>query len=294
MYVKHTKNSILSKKYLVIVILLTTLCIIEIFVSIILQSIIYNKSLEKTEQARLLTASTIKVIFETKEAKRKEPVYILLPNANKFKAIIEDYSLPNSIWALVNKTNSIPTDYIPESLVIPDVATRLDKSNDERSVRSDIAPAVVELFSAAKNDGYELMIGSGYRSAALQSIYFYSLANTVGEVQANISIARPGESEHQTGLAIDISTISYECYLDNCFEYTNGGQWLANNAHKYGFILRYPKNKTDITGYMYESWHFRYVGIDLATALYQSELTLEEAWPYLEKALITLKNNGAI
>jgi len=225
---------------------------------------------------------------------KKRPVYISLPGTDKITALVDDYSSADSLWAVVSKTHSISEDYIPQPLTIPDVATRTDKSNDERSVRSDIAQVVVDMFTAAKADGYELMIGSGYRSAALQSIYFNSLANSVGDDAANQSVARPGESEHQTGLAIDISTLSYECYLDNCFAYTDGGQWLAKNSYKYGFILRYPEDKTDITGYRYESWHFRYVGVDLATALYQSGLTLDEAWPYLQTAQETLIKNGTI
>lgn len=227
-------------------------------------------------------------------SRKNRPVYINLPGADQITALVDDYTSVDSIWAVVSKTHSISEDYIPESLVIPDVSTRTDKSNDERSVRTDIVKAIVDMFAAAKSDGYELMIGSGYRPAALQSIYFNSLANSVGDEAANQSVARPGESEHQTGLAIDISTVSYECYLDNCFAYTSGGQWLAKNSYKYGFVLRYPEDKTDITGYRYESWHFRYVGIDLATALYQSNLTLDEAWPYLQDAQETLKKNGAI
>jgi zinc D-Ala-D-Ala carboxypeptidase len=229
-----------------------------------------------------------------REAIKRRPVYIELPGAEKIQAIVDDYEDPASIWVLVSKSHPIPEDYAPSDIVIPDVLTRLDKSNNERSVRSDISQAVVELFEAAKNDGFELLIGSGYRPASLQSIYFYSLANSIGEVAANKVIARPGQSEHQTGLAIDISTASYECYLDNCFAYTSGGEWLMKNAYKYGFILRYPEGKEGVTGYMYESWHYRYVGKDLAGAIYQSGLTLDEAWPYMIEALATLKKNRAI
>lgn len=227
-------------------------------------------------------------------SRKNRPVYINLPGADQIRALVDDYTSTDSIWGIVSKTHPISKDYIPESLVIPNVSTRTDKSDSERSVRSDIAQSVVDMFTAAKADGYELMIGSGYRSATLQSVYFNSLASSIGDEAANQSVARPGESEHQTGLAIDISTVSYECYLDNCFAYTSGGQWLAKNSYKYGFILRYPEDKTDITGYRYESWHFRYVGIDLATALHQSNLTLDEAWPYLQAAQETLKKNGAI
>jgi D-alanyl-D-alanine carboxypeptidase len=150
------------------------------------------------------------------------------------------------------------------------------------------------MFAQALTDGYSLMLGSGYRSSNLQQIYFSSSAGSIGEDAANKYIARPGQSEHQTGLAVDISTVSRQCYLDECFADTSDGQWLFENSYKYGFILRYPEDKVALTGYQYEPWHYRYVGIDLATALYNSNLTLDEAWPYLETALNTLIENGAI
>ena len=156
------------------------------------------------------------------------------------------------------------------------------------------AAALKLMFDDAKASGYDLMIGSGYRSASLQDTYFNSLAASVGDVAANQSIAKPGQSEHQTGLSVDISGTNMNCYIDTCFADTDEGKWLASNSYKYGFILRFPSDKVDITGYRYEPWHFRYVGVDLATAIYQSKLTLEEAWPYLEKAQTTLKSNGAL
>lgn len=245
-----------------------------------------------TQQAEEMSTNSFgKLLLE---AIKKRPVYIELPGADKIQAIVDDYESTTSIWSLVNKTHALAVDYIPNNLKIPDVSTRTDKSTDERSVRADIEPALIEMFTAAKEYGYDLMIGSGYRSATQQAIYFNSLASAIGETAANISIAYPGQSEHQTGLATDISYVSRECYLDDCFAYTNGGEWLANNSYKYGFILRYPSGKEDITGYRYESWHFRYVGVDLATALYQSKLTLDEAWPYMLEALNTLKQHRAI
>lgn len=246
-------------------------------------------------QLRLGAVSDLAVkTAKAKEAKKNEPVYINLPGAGQIRAIVDDYSLPNSVWGLVSKTHSISNDYIPMSLKIPVVATRTDKSSDERSVRQEIETQLIAMFSAASTAGYKLMIGSGYRSADLQATYFNSLARSVGEYIANQSIARPGQSEHQTGLAIDISTVTMQCYLDDCFANTGDGLWLADNSYKFGFILRYPKNKESITGYRYEPWHFRYVGVDLATALYESGLVFDEAWSYLEKADLKLKANGAI
>lgn len=252
---------------------------------------------QKEKQANNLIIATEKAIAKIaaiKEAKRKEPVYINLPNAKPVRAIIDDYTKTDSIWAIVSKTHPISIDYIPSSLKIPDIATRTDKSDSERSTRSDIETPLINMFTAAAAAGYNLMIGSGYRSAALQKIYFDSYASTAGEAAANQYIAYPGQSEHQTGLAVDISTISRNCYLSECFANTDDGLWLVDNAYKFGFILRYPKGKESITGYQYEPWHFRYVGIDLATALKDSGLTLDEAWSYLQAADKTLQQNGAI
>lgn len=249
---------------------------------------------EDNKQTVILQQIAIKTAESAKEAKKRQPVYITLPGAKPIKAIVEDSSLVGSIWIIVSKSHPISVDYIPKPIKIPDVKTRTDKSNDEQSVRSTIETPLKNMFTAAMADGHDLMIGSGYRSAALQTVYFNNLASSVGETAANQAIARPGESEHQTGLVVDISTVSQYCYLSECFETTTDGLWLANNSHKYGFILRYPKGKEIITGYQYEPWHFRYVGIDLATALYESGLTLDEAWQYLVKADATLKQNGAI
>ena len=246
---------------------------------------------KQVENARILA---LKAAAVAKEAKKKEPVYITLPGGKPFRAIVEDYSIPGSLWLIISKTHPISVDYVPAGLKIPNVATRTDKSDAERSIRSDIEQPLINLFSAASTAGYQLMIGSGYRSAALQQIYYDSSVNSIGVEATNQSIATPGTSEHQTGLAFDISTVSRTCYLDSCFGTTNDGKWLADNAYQYGFILRYPSDKVSITGYQYEPWHFRYVGIDLATALHDSNLTLDEASPYLTKADTKLKQNGAI
>lgn len=138
------------------------------------------------------------------------------------------------------------------------------------------------------------MIGSAYRSAATQTDLFNSYVASAGYDEANMYSAHPGHSEHQTGLAVDISTTSQQCYLDECFIGTSDGQWLADNAYKFGFTLRYPKGKEAITGYNFEPWHYRYVGVALATALHQSGLTLEEAWPSMEQALATLRQHRAV
>lgn len=249
-----------------------------------------NYEKQQIEDTRLAREA----VLAAKEAKKHEAVYINLPGAAPVKAIVDDYHSITSIWSIVSKTHPISVDYVPSPIQIPNVAVRSDKSDAEKSVRTDIVSPTERMFGAALTEGYSLMIGSGYRSAALQKLYFDSLASSVGESVANQTIARSGQSEHQTGLAMDISTVSRQCYLDNCFASTADGQWLVNNSYKYGFILRYPEGKESITGYSYESWHFRYVGVELATAIHQSGLTFDEVWPYLETARNTLIQNGAI
>ena len=253
-----------------------------------------QQKLDKKQQEAAQQLQDAKNLAAAKEAKRLETVYISLPNTQPIKAMVSDYHQTDSIWMLVNKTNPIATIYAPVNLKIPNIYTNPEKGDEERSVRADIEQPLIDMFAAAQTAGYSLMIGSGYRSANLQSIYFNSLASSVGESAANQSIARPGQSEHQTGLAVDISTVARNCYLSDCFAETNDGIWLINNSYKFGFILRYPEGKESITEYNYEPWHFRYVGIDLAAALHESGLTLDEAWPYLETARNQLTTNEAI
>lgn len=228
------------------------------------------------------------------EAKKKEPVYIALPGADTLRAPAENYEDPSNVWTLVNKGRAISTDYTPSDLITASVSTRSNSTADEKRIRQIIDDPMTELFVAAQEQGHSLMIGSAYRSAATQNSLFNTYVARVGYEQADKYSAHPGYSEHQTGLAVDISTTSQQCYLSECFIGTADGQWLAENAYKYGFHLRYPKGKESITGYNFEPWHYRYVGIDLATALHQSGLTLDEVWPYMETALATLRANRAI
>lgn len=216
------------------------------------------------------------------------PVKIELPGTEPILALKDDYNNPASLWMVVSKSRSIPTDYKPGSLVLPKVLTRTDKTTEEQMVRETIAEPLKTMFDDAAKAGFQLMMASGYRSATLQQSYFDGYVRSSGLTAAQQYSAIPGQSEHQTGLAIDISTYGRECYLEACFLGTAAGQWLFANAHNYGFTLRYPEGKESITGYNFEPWHYRYVGNDLAKALKQSGLTLDEAWPYLEAALIKL------
>jgi len=120
------------------------------------------------------------------------------------------------------------------------------------------------------------MLASGYRSYSDQASVYSAYVSQSGVAQADTFSARPGHSEHQTGLAADIEPLSRTCEVEQCFENTKEGQWLAANSYKFGFVIRYQKNTQDLTGYEYEPWHVRYVGKYLALKLYRSGQTLEQ------------------
>ena len=253
------------------------------------EAIIAQNRQAANEIARIADARAAEV-----EAKKQEPVYITLPGADQLRAPVENYEDPTNIWTLVNKQRAIPETYVPPELIVTSVPTRSNSTADEKRVRQIIDSPLIQMFNAAQKQGHSLMIGSAYRSADTQRQLFNSYVAQSGAEEANKYSAHPGHSEHQTGLAVDISTVSQQCYLSECFIGTADGQWLSENAHTFGFHLRYPKGKESITGYNFEPWHYRYVGPELAAALYKSGLTLDEAWPYLETALATLRANGAI
>ena len=143
-------------------------------------------------------------------------------------------------------------------------------------IRADVAPAVQQMFSDASNAGHALLFASGYRSETLQTQLYNNYVQADGQEAADRYSARPGTSEHQTGLTFDVCLQNSLCNLEESFGHTPAGIWIAQNAHNYGFIIRYPSGKETITGYMYEPWHLRYVGVDLATKLANSGLTMEE------------------
>lgn len=209
---------------------------------------------------------------------------VKLPGANPFAWPTENVTVsdPASLWVIVSKTYPLADQhYTPTDLTKPAVAVRTDKPAEEQKLRAAAAHALEQLFAAANTAGHQLLLASGFRSYELQQTYFANYSRSYGETAANQFSARPGQSEHQTGWSVDISRADRQCYLDTCFGETEAGKWLVANAATYGFILRYPADKTATTQYQYEPWHFRYVGTDLAKALTTSGLTLDEARPYL-------------
>ncbi|WP_431809000.1 M15 family metallopeptidase [Lysinibacillus sphaericus] len=183
---------------------------------------------------------------------------------------------PESIIVLVNKKYSFPEGYEPKDLVYPDVAFIFKEKIDKRMMREEAAKYLEKMFNAAKKMNIHLAGVSAYRSSQTQATLFNNYVEKDGIEKAKTYSAAPGTSEHQSGLAIDVSGTNGSCAADDCFANTEESAWLEDNAHKYGYIIRFPKEKEHITGYQYEPWHIRYVGVNLATELYNKELTLEE------------------
>ncbi|MGI6630636.1 MAG: M15 family metallopeptidase [Bacillota bacterium] len=182
----------------------------------------------------------------------------------------------DSLLVLVNKKRNIPADYVPQNMVIPKVEFSFPGDSPKKYLREEAARALEELFQEAQNNKLTLFAVSGYRSYETQRKLFENKKKAIGEKAANMVSAYPGQSEHQTGLAMDITCSQASFSLVESFGETKEGIWVTENAHKYGFIIRYPKGKEEITGYSYEPWHIRYVGQEVANYLFEHNLTLDE------------------
>jgi D-alanyl-D-alanine carboxypeptidase len=191
-----------------------------------------------------------------------------------------------NLWMtrLVNSTSLLEDGYVPELVVVNSAGYKFD---------ARAAEDLNAMMQAARDAGLSPMICSAYRSWERQNTLFdkqvvkqqnTGLPYEEAYEKAKTVVAFPGTSEHQTGLAMDISCKEIDYKLITYFERTKEGVWLKNNAHNYGFILRYPKGKEYLTGYNYESWHYRYLGRDMAKKVYESGLTYDEYYAfYIEK-----------
>ncbi|MFS0722873.1 D-alanyl-D-alanine carboxypeptidase family protein [Paenibacillus sp. 1P07SE] len=180
-----------------------------------------------------------------------------------------------SMLVLVNKERRLPSDYTPPDLVVPDVPFSFSGDHPKKQLRQPAARALERLFARAETEGIELKAVSGYRSYATQQAIFERNARDKGEAEANRTSAYPGESEHQTGLAMDVSSGSVNYGLVKSFGQTKEGKWLSEHAHEFGFIIRYGEGQEEETGYAYEPWHLRFVGVDAATRIVEKDFILE-------------------
>ncbi len=184
---------------------------------------------------------------------------------------------PGSIWWIVNKQRAAGASYAPTDLVVPNVPVRPSAGADERKLRKEAAGGLEALVAAAKKENINLMLASGYRSYQTQVTVYNNEVKQYGQAKADTQSAKPGYSEHQTGLAMDVEDGARKCEVSDCFGTLPEGKWVAANAYKYGFIVRYTPGKESITGYRAEPWHIRYICTELSNEMHKQNIsTLEE------------------
>ncbi|MFK0001900.1 D-alanyl-D-alanine carboxypeptidase family protein [Paenarthrobacter sp. NPDC090522] len=200
------------------------------------------------------------------------------PSPSPSSAATTQFSLtdPTSPWVVVNKHRPLnPQNYVPADLVQPKI--RLAVSGEATLLNSTTAAAAEKMFGAAAAEGVIMTLASGYRSYSTQITTYNGYVTSSGQAAADRASARPGYSEHQTGWSFDIADGGGACSFQPCFADQPAAVWAKANAHKYGFVVRYPWMFHEITGYYYESWHLRYIGVEAATAMASKGIaTLEE------------------
>ena len=181
-----------------------------------------------------------------------------------------------SYLALVNRCFRISSTFSPPDLSDVQVKSQRVQEGNYHRLRETAARAAEQLFQAATDEGLTLIARSGYRSYDLQTFFHTNVIDELGVEEGRRVSAVPGHSEHQLGLALDVSSPEINGNLIEAFSQTAEGRWLSQNAHRFGFIIRYPQNREADTGFIYEPWHIRYVGIDAATEMFISGQILEE------------------
>ena len=175
---------------------------------------------------------------------------------------------------LTNKFYCLDSSYNSDNMV---KVSKMYSYGDNQMLTKDTFDAFLKMFKAAKGENLTLIINSSFRSYEDQEEIYNYYVKTLGKEKANLRAARAGFSEHQTGMCVDIQTYGSN---SSTFENFDEFKWLKDNAHKYGFILRYPKDKEYLTGYEYESWHYRYIGVEAATYIYENNITFDEYYAY--------------
>ena len=233
----------------------------------------------ESETTFVPTATPTPTRVPTPEPSYIEPLY----EETWYNGFVDPYSVraqiiedPDDLLALVNKYYAIPEDYVPSDLV------DAPHSYDQK-LRKEANDAWVKMYDDCLNDtGHGLLLVSGWRDLGTQQFLFERSKNKNGCAFACQKNALPQRSEHHLGLALDLTPDYWDNIYDN-FPKTEVGQWVNEHCYEYGFILRYQSQYTDETGYGTETWHYRYVGVDVATYLYQNDISLEA---YLGKAQV--------
>lgn len=215
---------------------------------------------EKLQKAYYIILGILILLFFTKDIDLSQ---------NNFYKNIKLIENPDENLVLVNKNNQLKSSYVPNDLE----SISLRFANADKYMKKEAKENFEKLSYEASLLGYRIVAVSAYRDYNYQQELFNYYVENKGLAYALDCSAKPGHSEHQTGLAVDVEGSNQD--YDN-FEKTQEFTWMKENAHKYGFILRYPKGKENITGFKYEPWHYRYVGKDIAEYIYKNKLTLEE------------------
>ena len=195
--------------------------------------------------------------------------FIFFSKSNKFYKNIKLIKNPDDFLVLVNKNNKLDSKYKPKDLEI----INIKYSNKDKYLRKEAKEAFEQLSEDASKLNLSIIAVSTFRSYSYQKNLYLDYVNKKGKEYADLCSARPGHSEHQTGLALDVMGSNKDY---NKFDESKEFNWMINNAYKYGFILRYPKGKEHITGFKYEPWHYRYVGKEAAKIIHDKNITLEE------------------
>ena len=253
----------------------TNICIILMILVILILTIVYKYIAYKKEvQASLETSINVEELYNTTNIEEAE----VIEEENK-----RDIDSHTSNWELllVNKNHKVPEGYTVE----------LEEVENVHQVDKRIAESLKQMLSDARKEGLSPIICSSYRTNAKQQKLYnnkvreykrWGCSSEEAEELASYWVAIPGTGEHETGLAVDIVSENYQI-LDEKQEQTDVQRWLIDNSYKYGFTLRYPTDKKDITMINYEPWHYRYVGIDNATYMKEHDMCLEEYIEYLKQ-----------
>ena len=244
----------------------------------------YNKDIIYIINEKYFIEDNLKKYIEYKNENGYPIIDIIaLVNTNAYKdwyTDVKDTDISKGNLMLTNKFNKLNSDYNKDNMVN---VSKLYCYGDDQMLTSEAYEAFKEMFNEAKKENLTLIIYSSFRNYEDQEKIYNYYKDTKGEEDADKIAAKPGHSEHQTGLSVDIQTYGSS---QKTFEEFDEFKWLQENAYKYGFILRYPKDKEYITGYEYESWHYRYVGKEVAKYIHENDITFDEYYAYfIERGL---------
>jgi D-alanyl-D-alanine carboxypeptidase len=261
---KHTiTGSLIMRKYV-------KTGIIVLFVSTLLFACSKNEEPSEPSQKTSPPKTETVVQSNQKTSNTKKPT------SNYSSGALQVIAEPDNIAVLVNKHNQLPESFDPNDLIFPKIPYLKRATTEKRKLRKEAGLQLEKMVTAAKKDNTYLVGVSGYRSYDTQKVLFNYYVGRDGYEKARTYSALPGTSEHETGLSIDMTGKDGTCAASDCFGSKPEAKWIADHAHEYGFIIRYPKGKEKITGYKYEPWHIRYVGVAIAKEIKQKGITLEE------------------